>query len=61
MLTTIPSMIHFKVGLNYIFNPISNYRLGFKIFFADENIFFFKKKLSVIYKKNNGIVFSCIF
>lgn len=35
--------------LNDIFIPISNYRGGIK--------FFFDKKLNVIYKKNNGIVF----
>ena len=36
-------------ALNYIFKPNSNYRLGFK-FFSPMKIFFWQKKLSVIYK-----------
>ena len=44
-------------ALNYIFKPNSNYRLGFKFFFADENIFLTEKIKR--YLQNNGIVFSC--
>ena len=43
-------------ALNYIFKPNSNYRLGFKFFFADENIFLTEKIKR--YLQNNGIVFS---
>lgn len=44
-------------ALNNIFKPNSNYRLGFKFFFADENIFLTEK--IKCYLQNNGIVFSC--
>ena len=45
-----------QTQINYIFKPNSNYRLGFKFFFADENIFLTEKTKR--YLQNNGIVFS---